>query len=210
MKSFAAILKYTNPKLVRKPAGKSSSRTANTIKLINANKQLYVQNQDKEARAAELLIANKELLFQNLEKEDRAAELVIANKELLFQNLEKEKRAIELTIANKELAFQKIEKSKKAIELNFVYKELEKADKYHYDYAEGLKEIMFITSHEVRLPLANIIGISELLNQTDNTPEEINQCIDYLKQSAHLLETSTKELAFYIAHLEQQSKAVQW
>ena len=157
-----------------------------------------------------MVLANKELLFQNLEKEDRAAELVIANKELLFQNLEKEKRAIELTIANKELAFQKIEKSKKAIELNFVYKELEKAEKYQNEYIEGLKEIMFITSHEVRLPLANIIGISDLLNQTDNTPEEINQCIDYLKQSANLLETSTKELAFYIAHLEQQSKSVQW
>ena len=68
MKSFAAILKYTNPKLVRKPAGKSSSRTANTIKLINANKQLFVQNQDKEARAAELVLANKELLFQNLQE----------------------------------------------------------------------------------------------------------------------------------------------
>jgi len=189
MKSFAAILKYTNPKLVRKLAGKSSARTANTINLINANKQLFVQNQDKEARAAELLIANKELLFQNIEKE---------------------KRAIELTIANKELAFQKIEKSKRATELTFVSKELKKAEKYQHDYVEGLKEIMFITSHEVRLPLANIIGISELLNQTDNSPEEINQCIDYLKQSALLLETSTKELAFYIAHLEQQSKSIQW
>jgi signal transduction histidine kinase len=189
MKSFAAILKYTNPKLVRKLAGKSSARTANTIKLINANKQLFIQNQDKEARAAELLIAKKELLFQNIEKE---------------------KRSLELIIANKELAFQKIEKSKRATELTFVSKELEKAEKQHHDYVDGLKEIMFITSHEVRLPLANIIGISELLNQIDNTPEEINLCIDYLKQSALLLETSTKELTFYIDSLEQRSKNTQW
>lgn len=189
MKSFAAILKYTNPKLVRKLAGKSNNRTSNTKKLINANKQLFVQNQDKEARAAELLIANKELLFQNIEKE---------------------KRAFELIIANKELAFQKIEKSKRAIELTFLSKELEKAEQHQKDYVDGLREIMFITSHEVRLPLANIIGISAILKQTDNTPEEINQCIDYLKQSAVLLETSTRELAFFIAHLEQQSKTMQW
>jgi signal transduction histidine kinase len=189
MKSFAAILKYTNPILVGRKVGKSNVRTANTIKLANANKQLLIQNQDKKARAAELLIANKELLFQNLEKN---------------------KRAIELTIANKELALQKIEKSKRAIELTFVSKELKKAEKNQHDYAEGLKEIMFIISHDVRLPLANIIGISELLNQTDNTPEEINQCVDYLKQSALLLETSTKKLAFYIAYLEDRNKTIQW
>ena len=45
------------------------------------------------------LDANKELLLQNEEKEKRVAELVIANKELLFQNEEKEKRVAELRIA---------------------------------------------------------------------------------------------------------------
>jgi light-regulated signal transduction histidine kinase (bacteriophytochrome) len=71
--------------------------------LINANKELAFQNEEKEKRAAELIIANKELAFQNEEKEKRAAELIIANKELAFQNEEKEKRAAELIIANKEL-----------------------------------------------------------------------------------------------------------
>jgi two-component system CheB/CheR fusion protein len=49
----------------------------------------------KISRAAELVIANKELALQNEEKEKRAAELVIANKELALQNEEKEKRAAE-------------------------------------------------------------------------------------------------------------------
>ena len=62
--------------------------------LINANKELAFQNEEKEKRAAELAIANKELLFQNEEKEKRAAELIIANKELVFQN-EERKRAEE-------------------------------------------------------------------------------------------------------------------
>jgi PAS domain S-box-containing protein len=85
--------------------------------LINANKELAFQNDEKEKRAAELVIANKELAFQNDEKEKRAAELVIANKELAFQNDEKDKRAAELIIANKELAFQNDEKEKRAAEL---------------------------------------------------------------------------------------------
>ncbi|MDD2281467.1 MAG: PAS domain S-box protein [Bacteroidales bacterium] len=70
------------------------------LELLNANKELAFQNDEKEKRAAELIIANKELLFQNTEKEKRAAELIIANKELLFQNKEKEKRAAELILAN--------------------------------------------------------------------------------------------------------------
>src|SRR5665647_1459070 len=60
-----------------------------------------------QQKTAELIIANKELVIQNEEKEKRAAELVIANEELLFQNEEKDKRAAELIIANKELVFQR-------------------------------------------------------------------------------------------------------
>ena len=47
-------------------------------KLINTNKELVFQNEEKEKRAAELIIANKELLYQNEEKEKRAAELLNA------------------------------------------------------------------------------------------------------------------------------------
>ncbi len=82
-----------------------------------ANKELAIQNKEKEKRAAELIIANEELAFQNKEKENRAAELVIANKELVFQNKEKENRATELMIANEELVFQNNEKEKRAAEL---------------------------------------------------------------------------------------------
>jgi PAS domain S-box-containing protein len=60
--------------------------------LIEANKELVFQYQEKEKRAAELIVANKELVFQNQEKEKRAAELIVADIELDFQNEEKEKR----------------------------------------------------------------------------------------------------------------------
>jgi PAS domain S-box-containing protein len=78
-----------------------TAQKAEELKL--ANKELILQNKEKEKQAAVLEIANIELKFQNDEKEKRAAELIIANKELAFQNDEKEKRAAELIIANKEL-----------------------------------------------------------------------------------------------------------
>jgi len=92
--------------------------------LVDANRELLFQNEEKEKRAAELIIANKELIFQNEEKDKRAAELIIANRELAFQNDEKEKRAAELVIANRELLFQKGEKGKRAAELIIANKEL--------------------------------------------------------------------------------------
>jgi len=70
-----------------------------TKELEHANKELAIQNKEKEKRAAELIIANKELLFQNKEKVKRAAE----HKKLAFQNEEKEKRAAELIIINSQL-----------------------------------------------------------------------------------------------------------
>jgi light-regulated signal transduction histidine kinase (bacteriophytochrome) len=92
--------------------------------LITANKELAFQNEEKGKRAAELIIANKELGFQNKEKENRASELIIANTELAFQSEEKGKRAAELIIANKELIFQNTEKENRAAELIIANKEL--------------------------------------------------------------------------------------
>jgi PAS domain S-box-containing protein len=91
-----------------------------TEELLNVNRELIFQNQEKEKRAAELLIANRELAFQNQEKQKRAEELAIANQELIFQNNEKERRSAELTVANRELAFQNAEKEKRAAELRII------------------------------------------------------------------------------------------
>ena len=140
--------------------------------LIIANKELVFQNTEKEKRAAELIIANKELVFQNTEKEKRAAELIIANKELVFQNTEREKRDEELVIANKELVFQNQEKEKRAAELIIANKELlfqnEQKEKMTTDLIQrnkDLEQFTYIISHNLRAPVANIIGLSYRLKQ---------------------------------------------
>ncbi len=79
-------------------------------KWVGSTTEIHEQIVQKDAlekavkeRTKELETANKELVVQNLEKEKRGAELKIANKQLQFQNEEKEKRASELLIANNEL-----------------------------------------------------------------------------------------------------------
>ena len=115
--------------------------------LVLANKELAIQNKEKEKRADELALANKELAFQNKEKDNRADELAIANEELAFQNKEKEKRADELSIADIELAFQYKEKEKRADELVLANKELAFQNKEKDNRADELaianKELAF-------------------------------------------------------------------
>lgn len=149
----------------------------------------------------ELKEANQALIFQCEEKEKCAAELVIANKELVFQNGEKEKRAAELVIANKELLFQMREKEKHAAELITANSKLEKSEAGLKEYITGLKEMMFVTSHKVRKPVANILGICNQLEGTATSSVELSEWVNQMKQSAVILDAFTKELTLLMTDL---------
>lgn len=170
-----------------------------------ANTELAYQHAEKTKRAAELITANIELHFQNSEKEKRAAELIIANKELVFQNSEKEKRAKELIIANKELVFQNSEKEKRAAELHIANKSLKKIKEHQKRYIIGLEELMFMTSHAVRRPVVNILGIATQLEEC-KLPKECKELIEGMKISAHSLDVFTQELTTKINILKENKK----
>jgi signal transduction histidine kinase len=179
-----------------------NTKFPNTLAI--AIKELAFQNGEKEKRAAELAIANVELVFQNGEKEKRAAELTIANIELVFQNGEKEKRAAELTIANIELVFLKEEKGKREEELILINEALKKAKEYQREYLQGLKEMMFMTSHIVRQPITQIMGISYMLEEPVNSQEDLEKIIGYMKKSVVALDDFTRGLATLIQDLQQK------
>lgn len=172
--------------------------------LIKTYEELTFQNNKNEKQAAEIIIKNEKIAAKNIEREIQTAELNIANRELLLQNQEKEKRALELIIANKELAFQNTEKEKRASELIKINSELENALAYHKEYIDGLGKMMFITSHKIRIPVANILGLSKLLEDAINSPEELKLCLNYIQESALSLDAFTKELTLFILNLKQK------
>ncbi len=181
-------------------------KTNTSDELIIANKELAFQNEEKEKRAAELLIANKELAYQNNEKEKRAAELIVANKELAYQHDEKSKRAEELIIANQELIYQNEEKEKRAEELASAYQELKKTEDYLKEYIKSMEEMMFITSHKVRQPVANILGITSIIGGFINSPFQLKKMVIFLKRSAQSLDGFIRELTEFIGETEQKRK----
>lgn len=140
-----------------------------------------------------LNIANNTIVFQHKEREKLATELLIANKELVYQNEEKEKRAAELLIANKELAYQNEEKEKRATELLLANRELKKAEEQQKEYIKGLEEMMFMTSHKLRSPIANILGVLHHLDSL-TLPPEAEEMKTFLKQCAQSLDHLTREL----------------
>lgn len=76
------------------------------------------------------------------------------------------------------------------------------AEQKTLNYVEALEKMLFMTSHKVRQPIANIMGISNLLDNNLTTTEELSKIVSYMKESAKSLDTFTKELTTYIAELK--------
>ncbi|MDQ3072390.1 MAG: hypothetical protein M3Q97_03880, partial [Bacteroidota bacterium] len=198
-----------------------------TAELIFANMELATQNKEKEKRAQELSITNNELHQSQQSLQNTLKELATANKELEFQNKfiiksaeklatinkklankisENKQRTAELIAANEALALHYAEKEKRTVELDAAYSELKKAEKYQKEYIRGLEEMMFMTSHQVRIPITNILGIAGMLEKSMNSPEKLMKLVEYIKQSALILDLFTKDLSIFMADLEQKGK----
>jgi PAS domain-containing protein len=66
-----------------------------------------------------------------------------------------------------------------------------------------LKQIAFITSHQVRVPLANILGLTEILDKDNPTSPSNFQIIQHLKSSALQLDKSIKNMVQQTVHIHE-------
>lgn len=125
----------------------------------------------------------KELGFQKNERVNVPSNLIVSNKKFVAQNKKKEKTAREIIIY-----YNQIKKQRESLD----------------EQIEGLKIMIFMTSHRVRQPIAHILGISNLVGHHKNSPEELNKLMGYLKESAQSLETFTIELIDYMVSMEEK------
>lgn len=175
--------------------------------------EITAQHEEKEKRESERAVASEELSIQHEEKVKLASELLVANMTVGFQNDEKEKRDAELEVANAELIVanqelfsQNKEIKKRAEELVAINEKLTLAKENQKEHILGLQQMMFMTSHRLRQPVANILGMANLLDSFENSPEDISRTIGYMKQSALLLDEFTKELSTFIELLGRKGK----
>lgn len=76
------------------------------------------------------------------------------------------------------------------------------------EYIKGLEEMLFITSHKVRQPVTQIMGMTNLLNATKSSREELLQITDYMKESVKSLDSFTKELTLFMNSLHDRFKNI--
>ena len=73
-------------------------------------------------------------------------------------------------------------------------------------YAKALEEMLFITSHHVRKPVANILGLIDIMGNDNNVlpARDLKESYQYLLSSAKELDCIIKELNSFIEQTEQQ------
>lgn len=73
-------------------------------------------------------------------------------------------------------------------------------------HISALENMLYILSHKVRHPIANIMSIVSLLEDYADSPEEILKMAAYVKESALTLDSFTRELTELIGDFEKEVK----
>jgi signal transduction histidine kinase len=130
-------------------------------------------------------------------------EVVDDNEALLSQKKDLEQCETDLHDANKTITEHVVTKKEQSKLLKIAQKEIEKSEKIQKIYEKGLRQMMYIISHKIRQPITKIMGLSVLLEDETNNPEEIQQIVSYIKQSSELLDEFTKELTLFVSKQEE-------
>lgn len=92
------------------------------------------------------------------------------------------------------------------LSLRMLINEKKQAEADTIEYVKSLEELLFKTSHEVRQPVAHILGLSNLLDQSINTASDLKTLIGYMKHSAQSLDKFTRELTLHLHELKEKYK----
>lgn len=81
-----------------------------------------------------------------------------------------------------------------------------KVEEERIEHIKSLEEMLFMISHQVRLPVVNLLGLVRQLEDSTNSDEEKMKMMSYIKESLLCLDSYSKELAFYISDVRKNIK----
>lgn len=82
-----------------------------------------------------------------------------------------------------------------------------KIEKERIRYTENLEQMLHITSHKIRQPVSNIIGLANQLEYKSDMSDDATQIMKYMKDSAVKLDIFTHELNDFIIKSYNKSDA---
>lgn len=80
------------------------------------------------------------------------------------------------------------------------------AEEERIEHIRSLEQMLFMTSHQVRQPIVNLLGLASQLEDPTNSNDEVTQIVSFIKQSVVLLDSFTKELTAFICKVNKGKK----
>jgi ligand-binding sensor domain-containing protein/signal transduction histidine kinase len=146
-------------------------------------------------------IRNIKQLNKKLEKLviDRTKELQIANKDLLIREEEITSQNEKLSQQNEELntAWKIIENQNKEILVHNqnLDQEVKERTKELVEYNRQLEQFAFIAAHNLRAPVARILGLGQILKLPQNTPDEEKMMVSKLILTTEALDQVVRDIS---------------
>ncbi|MBL7859431.1 MAG: hypothetical protein JNM57_17190 [Cyclobacteriaceae bacterium] len=179
------------------------------------NKILADQNQQLEAmvneRTREIQTQNEEISAQNEEITAHNEQLVLQQHEIEVQRNELEKQNAQLRTAQQIIEDQSKLIQSKNIELHTeVQRQTQDLKKTNLELIEQngrLEQFAYIISHNLRAPLARLIGLADILDSAQS-PAERDQIIQLMITSTHEFDHVIKDLSFILGIQKMSTKVL--
>jgi signal transduction histidine kinase len=138
----------------------------------------------------------QEILAQNEEIKSQNEEIVSHNEHLVGQQIEIEKQAVQLIEKNNELErIRTVILSKNdslSTEVERQNRNLSAANKELLEQNDRLEQFAYIISHNLRAPIARLIGLTSIANVNDR--EDTTKVLGMIQQSSQELDTIVRDL----------------
>ena len=81
-----------------------------------------------------------------------------------------------------------------------------KAEEERIEYIKSLEEMLFKISHQVRVPIANLLGIAHVVEYPENSKEDIKVIVSHINPMVDALDTFSRDLAKFIESILLKKK----
>lgn len=99
------------------------------------------------------------------------------------------------------------QKEKQYFSIRTLINDKKQAEQHKIQRIEELQSLLFKISHGLRQPITQLMGITELLDQTPDSLQHLTQIVDYMKTATTMLDTYTRELTQHIEAIAKKENA---
>ncbi len=158
-----------------------------TVEILAQNEEISAYNEEISAQNEEIAAHNEQLILQQKEIEQQKQQLKAHNEDLLEAKHTIEKQNEEIQHKNQELALEVENQTKYLKETNLQL----------IEHNSRLEQFAYIISHNLRAPVARLVGLSTILEHAANQ-EEQQKIVKMMIKSTGELDQVIQDLGFIL------------